>query len=65
MSQQLSWYKLFSVTPNRSNKVDREEIAATYLRHYLLKQQEEAGLGAAGDSAAFILTQGRSVTGLT
>jgi hypothetical protein len=48
MLQQLSWYKSISATPNRCNEVDREEIAAKYMRHYVLKRQEEAGLGAAG-----------------
>lgn len=35
--QQLSWYKRISATPNRSNEMGREEIAATYLRYYVLK----------------------------
>jgi hypothetical protein len=41
MLQQLSWYKRISATPNRSNEMGREEIAATYLRYYVLKQQED------------------------
>jgi hypothetical protein len=35
------WYNRISATPNRSNAVGREEIAATYLRYYALKKQED------------------------
>jgi len=41
MLQQLSWCKRISATPNGSNEMGREEIAATYLRYYVLKQQED------------------------
>jgi hypothetical protein len=42
MFQQLSWYKRICATPNRSNEVGREELAAAYLRYYVFKRKRQS-----------------------